>query len=224
MFASSPPDAQIQAMARAKTATLGLALTVSEGDIDELCKALEDGANPRSARCPPGLLRDAISRGGPDGPERVAMLLGAGLPLPQGEEQAELLALCVKLGRGGCLKALLDAGATPQGLQLALACSMGRSECAVFLLQAGADPEGPGAPLRQAAMAGCVACAQLLLDAGADPQAIYVGGQGALEAAQARGHQDVARLLSSILHARREREALALNLCAPAPEAEPKRL
>jgi ankyrin repeat protein len=212
-------QSQIQAVARAKWATMALGSIVAEGDLDALDKALRDGAHPASSHCPVDLLSVAVSRGGPGGERRVAMLLRAGAPMPQGIDQAKLIHRAAAFGRSGCLKLLLDAGANLKAAPdmaawaLSAACQRGHHDCAALLLAAGADPnaarEPVMSPLKRAALSGSLACARLLVGAGADLDETDALGKTALDHALETRHAELARFLDGAAKARAERVEIA---------------
>ncbi len=158
-------------------------------------------------------LQEDLRAAAEDGDERLLEeALRAGADPEGGVRGRKPVARAAALGREGCLRRLLEAGASVAGREgpeeesaLSLACAYGRAGCARILLEFGADPNeaDPGEagmgkrPLTHAAECGEWEAAAALLEAGADPGARDDRGKSALDWARAFGHEAFARALEA---------------------------
>lgn len=95
--------------------------------------------------------------------------------------------LCISLGKAGRLRALLTGGATQDLLEEALttACDLGRFGCVRILLEAGANiNQKDFTPLMAASRQGSLVLVNLLLERGADPRLQSERGKTAFDYAQ----------------------------------------
>jgi hypothetical protein len=169
---------------------------------------LDAGADPAAALPGPAGGRTPVrcavgaAMAGPGGEPILALLLARGAPV--GDHDLYLAGFAREAAR--CVALLLGAvpGVAALAAQaLAAPVSTGDVEVARRLLEAGADParyrddDGrPGGAVAAAVRAGApAALVALLLDHGADPDAPGPDGRAPLQAALARGEQDLAALL-----------------------------
>ncbi|HEX6199438.1 MAG TPA: ankyrin repeat domain-containing protein, partial [Thermoanaerobaculia bacterium] len=157
-----------------------------EGDLAEVRRLLDAGADPNHTETLEGRWRDGVQRSALGGAARgghlevARLLLGRGARVdltPRGD--ASPLMIAAGNRHRDLVRLLLDAGADPSrvvpgdGTPLIAAARSGDREIVRMLLAAGAEPdvyvEGDESPLYHAIESGDREMVRLLLDAGADP-------------------------------------------------------
>jgi ankyrin repeat protein/beta-lactamase regulating signal transducer with metallopeptidase domain len=183
-----------------------------EGDLGEVRRLLEAGADPNRTETFEGRWQDGIQRSALGGAARgghlevARLLLGRGAQVdltPRGD--ASPLMIAAGHGHRDLVRLLLDAGADPSrvvpgdGTPLIATVRGGDRAIVRMLLAAGAEPdvfvEGDESPLYHAIENGDPEEVGLLLEAGADPNAEWPGDGNPIILATAEGRHDLVELL-----------------------------
>ena len=204
------PDAVVAPSLDARPVQDQLVAAVFASDEALAALALEAGADPSEydSETNNAPLSLAITR---DDADMVRLLLDFGATIEWPEFDYSELQLAGTFAGTDVTQALLNAGASPDGvgasvgLPVFLAAYEGNLDALEVLLAAGADPNlfsedapRPAPPIFGAAYGGSTDAALMLIDAGADVTVRSPEGHGPADWADSQGHRELADLLRSL--------------------------